>query len=29
VLCYAGEDLAETYGYTIRALMRAAGLPVE
>lgn len=29
VLCYAGEDLAETYGYKIRELMRTAGRAVE
>lgn len=29
VLCYAGEDLAETYGYTIRELMHTAGRAVE
>jgi hypothetical protein len=29
VLCYAGEDLAETYGYRIRELMRTAGRAVE
>jgi hypothetical protein len=29
VLCYAGEDLAETYGHTIRELMRTAGRAVE
>ncbi|MDJ0343079.1 hypothetical protein QMK19_24530 [Streptomyces sp. H10-C2] len=29
VLCYAGEDLAETYGHTIRELMRTAGRAVD
>jgi hypothetical protein len=29
VLCYAGGDLAEIYGYAIRELMRAAGRAVE
>ncbi|MGP3733090.1 hypothetical protein ACTWJ9_07690 [Streptomyces sp. GDS52] len=29
VLCHAGEDLAETYGYTIRELMHTAGRAVE
>ncbi|WP_457462046.1 hypothetical protein [Streptomyces sp. TE5632] len=29
VLCYAGEDLAETYGYTLRELMRTEGRAVE
>ncbi|MBC9727519.1 hypothetical protein [Streptomyces sp. TRM68367] len=29
VLCYAGEDLAEAFGYTIRELMRTAGRAVE
>ncbi|MFC5854068.1 hypothetical protein ACFPZI_20340 [Streptomyces chlorus] len=29
VLCYAGEDLTETYGYTIRELMYTAGRAVE
>jgi hypothetical protein len=29
VLCYAGEDLAEAYGYTVRELLRTAGRAVE
>ncbi|MER6526796.1 hypothetical protein [Streptomyces sp. NPDC001508] len=29
VLCYAGEDLAETYGHSFRELMRTAGRAVE
>lgn len=28
-LCYAGEGLADTYGYRIRELMRTAGRAVE
>ncbi|MFI2260651.1 hypothetical protein [Streptomyces tubercidicus] len=29
VLCYAGEGLAATYGYTIRELLRSAGRGME